>query len=322
MSGCRVVLLARPGTAREHAEAALRDAGADVAAVLDPLASTPVEVRGARPNALLVILDPQVEAVLEAFDPVLDDAAINVLYDEADVAAKRGGWEAARWARHLAAKLMGHADVLPPTPGSAQDFSREMQALSVKVAELPPPEPVIPVKTNRAAGAVVVVAGVGGPDAVRQLLTDLPQEFPQPVLVRQPVSGEQYDRLLRQMQRAAQMDVRMAEVGEMPQRSTVYIMPSGVDVVVEDEVLLFSACAGEPRFTALNAANSAMLLLSGAPVAMVDVALAMRWAGALVFGQATENCFDPAASQSLVARGGEARSLAIMAKQLRERWHD
>jgi chemosensory pili system protein ChpB (putative protein-glutamate methylesterase) len=44
-----------------------------------------------------------------------------------------------------------------------------------------------------------------------------------------------------------------------------------------------------------------MLLLSGAAPALVDAALAMRMAGGLALGQATENCFDPAASQALAA---------------------
>ena len=52
------------------------------------------------------------------------------------------------------------------------------------------------------SGAVLVLAGIGGPDAVRQLLGALPAGFPRPVLVQQRLDGGRYDRLVAQMQRA------------------------------------------------------------------------------------------------------------------------
>src|SRR5690606_28501649 len=51
---------------------------------------------------------------------LLSDPAVLVMFDEADVAARRDGWDAARWVRHLAAKLHGHGDVLPPG-GESED---------------------------------------------------------------------------------------------------------------------------------------------------------------------------------------------------------
>ena len=114
----RVVLLTRPGHARERTETAIAAAGADVAAVLDPATATEADVRGAAPDAVLVILDPAVEHALQKFDGVLGDPALEIMFEDADVAARREGWEAARWARHLGAKLYGHDDVLPRAKGS------------------------------------------------------------------------------------------------------------------------------------------------------------------------------------------------------------
>ena len=84
--------------------------------------------------------------------------------------------------------------------------------------------------------------------------------------------------------------------------------------------LQFAACAGQPSFAALAAANSALLLLSGADPALVDRALALAMAGGIAVGQSEENCFDPAASNALVARGGEAISLAKLPLKLLARW--
>ena len=113
----RVALLARPGTACEQLQAALLQAGADVVLVADPLGSDAGSVAAVAPGAVLVALDPAVEDVLDRFDPVLLDPAVTVIYDEAELAATREGWDAARWTRHLAAKLAGHDDVLPPGAG-------------------------------------------------------------------------------------------------------------------------------------------------------------------------------------------------------------
>src|SRR5690606_40572676 len=62
-------------------------------------------------------------------------------------------------------------------------------------------------------GAVLVEGGLGGPDAVRQLLAAIPAGFPRPLLVRMRLDGGRYDRLVRQMDRATSLTVARAEVG-------------------------------------------------------------------------------------------------------------
>jgi chemosensory pili system protein ChpB (putative protein-glutamate methylesterase) len=329
MSRRRVVVLARAGIARDRTEAAIMQAGADVAALLDPATASEDDVRAAAPDVLLVILDPLVEQALDKFDGVLGDPALEILFDDADVAAKRDAWETARWARHLQAKLHGHDDVLPPVreaaaPASADEapsgFQAEMEALSLQVAAMPDVPQSRPPVSSMAIGAVVIAAGIGGPDAVRQLLGGLPPSFPRPVVLRQRIEGGQYDKLVRQMQRAAQMQVVLAQAGDVLEAGTVHVLPDGLDIQAAPAGLVFAPTDGEPAYSALRPEDSALLLLSGADVALVDQAMAMRWAGGLVAGQAADHCFDPAASNALVARGGEALGLAQLAQQLLQRW--
>ena len=330
MNRKRVVVLARAGAARERTEAAIVQAGADVAALLDPATASEADVRAAAPDVLLVILDALVEQALEKFDGVLGDPALEILFDDADVAAKRDVWETARWARHLQAKLHGHDDVLPPvrdaaapaTPASDEPpgFQAEMEALSLQVAAMPDvPQSRSPTSPTT-SGAVVIVAGIGGPDAVRQLLGGLPLSFPRPVVLRQRIEGGQYDKLVRQMQRAAQMPVVLAQAGDALQPGSVHVLPDGLDIHAAPAGLVFAPADGEPAYAALRAEDSALLLLSGADVALVDQAMAMRWAGGLVAGQSADHSFDPAASNALVARGGEALGLVQLAQKLLQRW--
>ena len=110
----RVVVLARPGKAADNLADALRQAGADLVAVLDPSGLDHDGLLAHRPQAVLVALEPGIEAAVEALDDVLSSPELTVIFDEADIAAQRAGWDAARWVRHLSAKLHRHSDVLPP----------------------------------------------------------------------------------------------------------------------------------------------------------------------------------------------------------------
>lgn len=328
----RVVLLTRPGQARERTEAAVAEAGADVAAVLDPGTASEADVRQAAPDAVLVILDPATEQILQKFDDVLADPALDVMFEEADVAARREGWEAARWTRHLAAKLYGHDDVLPRAkespaadPGQRPatpdlQFHEEMEALQRQVAAMPDLPQARTAPAPARDGAVVVAAGIGGPDAVRQLLGGLPAGFPPPLLLRQRIEGGQYDKLVRQMQRATELPVALAQPGDPVRAGVVHVMPDGIDVQAAPSGLMFAAVAGEPSFAALTPGDSALVLLSGADPALVDRALSLSLAGGLALGQSTDNCFDPAASNALVARGGVALALAALSTKLLQRW--
>jgi len=322
MSRPRVVVLARPGAGRDRTEAAVQEAGAALVAVLDPCSVGVDALQAAAPDIVLVVLDPAIEAALDSFDAVLADPALRVMFDDADVASKRDGWEAARWMRHLAAKLHGHADVLPvaPDPDAPQGLQQEMEALALQLAAMPSLKPAQLQAPDQGEGAVVISAGVGGPDAVRQILGSLPQGFSRAVLLRQRVDGGQYDKLVRQMQRATTLTVSLGQPGEALVHGQVYVLPDLVDVQQSGASLVLVATDGAARFAGLRAADTAMLLLSGADTALVDVALSLRLGGALVYGQAPDNCFDPATSKLLVARGGEARSLAEISRLLLQRW--
>ncbi len=333
MNRKRVVLLARPGVARDRTQAAIAEAGADIAALLDPGAATEIDVRETAPDVVMVILDPAVESVLDKFDGVLGDPGFDIMFEDADVAAKREGWEAARWSRHLNAKLYGHADVLPRAKGepamaddgqrkNEQDvrFKGEMDALHLQVAALAEtPDAGASGKQHR-HGAVVVAAGIGGPDAVRQLLGGLPAGFSVPIVLCQRLEGGQYDKLVRQMQRATQLQVVFAQAGDPLQAGTVHVMPEDVGIKGTAAGLVFAPSSSAPDFAALLPAQSGLLLLSGADVALVDAALSLGWSGGLVLGQSQDNCFDPTASNALVARGGHAESLSKLPLKLLERW--
>lgn len=394
----RVVLLARPGPACERLSAALQEAGADLVLTADPVNAQAQSIAEAQAQAIVVALEPTVEDVLDRFDAVLGDPEVMVIFEEADLAAQREGWDAARWVRHLAAKLYRHGDVLPPgaeaEPDPAEhdldtlfameamtraaDVPRDTTSRGVRVddadaqeadaraplvtdrdfidmtSEDAPPEDA-PVQVESAAahqrfrqdledldrriaditladtrsyghgpqrGAVLIEGGMGGPDAVRQLLGAMPAEFPRPVLVRLRLDGGRYDRLVRQMARATTLPVILAEPGQLAEKGKVYFMAPSLAVATEGAGLAFvEAGDGAGSLLAvLPAGDSAVVLLSGSDPALVDAAMTHAWSGALVLGQSSDGCYDAAASDALVARGAEAGSPAELAQRLAERW--
>lgn len=453
----RTVLLAQPGTARDRLREALQQAGAEVVLVADP-SSTDVEaVLAAEPDSILVALDPAIEAQLDRFDAVLGDPGITVIFDEAELAARREGWDAARWSRHLQAKLYGHDDVLPPgktesdddypqpglptTPqqhhaqasfveyadeaeihaevlptdavgaGLAEvdavdaelldvdstnfdsgdfgsiDFNsfdmggetRETRdsadgnvagldeyllntEVSSEAAEIPnaakprtfnasewslddaQTASARPATTTgnlnieelerRIAGlsladadsyghgpqrgAVVLLAGLGGPDAVRQLLKSLPEGFPRPVLIVQRLDAGQHDKLVGQMARASAMPVQLAVIDMVLEAGNVYVVPPALGLTRKAAELRFSNSGN--LFDALPANDSAIVMLSGGDIASVDPIMRLASSGAWVAGQSAEGCFEPTAANDLVARGGEVGLPAQLAERLSERW--
>ncbi|MBL8263591.1 MAG: hypothetical protein JNM58_14295 [Xanthomonadaceae bacterium] len=110
----RVALLARAGKAADNLADAVRQAGAELLVTVDPASTSEAALRALEPQALLIALEPSIEAALDSFDDILVDPSMIVIFDEADVAAHRSGWDAQRWVRHLSAKLRRDSNVLPP----------------------------------------------------------------------------------------------------------------------------------------------------------------------------------------------------------------
>lgn len=121
-AGTRVALLARAGKAADNLADAVRQAGAELIVAVDPAATDEAALRALRPQALLIALEPSIEAALDSFDEILVDPSMIVIFDEADVAAHRSGWDAQRWVRHLSAKLRRDSNVLPPGAENEADW--------------------------------------------------------------------------------------------------------------------------------------------------------------------------------------------------------
>lgn len=354
MSTRRLVLLARAGPARDRVLAGLVDAGAEPAAVHEPGTVEParLEAEAVQAGALLVLLEPAVESALEQYEAVFGNRAIDLVFDEAEVALRREGWDTARWARHLAAKLHGYEDALPrgdgpatparagepsedvaahdrpalhgDSPAQQATFYRDMEAVERRASALSlegDDSAPAPAAADGAAGAVLVIAGLGGPDAIRQLLAALPGDFARPIIVRQHLDGGAHDKLVRQLQRATALPVALALAGEPVLPGHVHVLGDGLGLASSQGALAFARGGGDAALAAaLHAPDSAVILLSGADPGVVDAAMHLAGNGGLAAGQSPEGCFDPKAAQLLAARGGRAGSALELAQMLGDYW--
>lgn len=389
----RVALLARPGAAREQLRIALSEAGSAIVLEDDPNAVDAATLQDAAPEVVLVALEPAIEDALERLEAVLDDPSLVVIFDEADVAARREGWDVRRWVRHLSAKMHGHDDVLPPgreeepslalepglppTPAqlhaddriekhleeaadiawelpqddfaqrAAQPAGQIVDADGLRASAPPAPEhgpepapvppslpdlklelslepidPVVGKNTGpRPPGAVIAFAGIGGPDAVRKLLAELPADFPRPLIVHLKLDGGRYDNLVRQMARVSAMPVSLAAAGHPALPGHVYVLPGDVSLRLSDGAVDFHE-GGDLResIAELPPRDSGVLLLSGSDAHWVDIVWPLAQKGAWIAGQSPDGCYDPTASHALAARGGVLATPVELAQRLGSHW--
>ena len=424
-----VALLARPGAARERLREALSHADVQLVLEDDPNGLEPQVLQAADPQFVVIALEAAIEDALERLDAALSAPGLTLVFDEAELAARRDGWEAQRWGRHLAAKLHGHQQVLPPgaeeepslqlepghpapapapqeealQPHLAQALSwaddvpadglysppahlHEPIALEQALAALQPdvPEPRDPPSPPQApaepaapaappisfdhtawslveesieapapaevaapaaapqpsfdtdhlslvdldtaapagarAGSLLVLAGIGGPDALRRLLGALPSSLSVPVLVHMRLDGGRYGNLVKQMARVSPLPVQLAEAGQRATPGEVHVLADDIGVQAASDGLYFVSDAQGISIAGLPADHTALVLLSGADLAHVGPALDLAAAGAWVAGQVGEGCYDPAAATAVVAAGMVAGEPQELAQAIASRW--
>jgi len=169
-------------------------------------------------------------------------------------------------------------------------------------------------------GAVLVLAGIGGPDALRRLLAALPESLSTAVLVHMRLDGGRYGNLVKQMARVSALPVLLAEDAQPVEAGQAYILPDDIGIVVRQGTLHFIAEPTGIQIATLPALHSGVVLLSGADAAQVDAVLALAAAGAWVGGQIGEGCYDPTAASTVVAAGQQAGEPPQLAATIAERW--
>lgn len=115
-----VALLGRADDARAVLRRALEDFGAQVVFEGDPAGLPLDQVSRSGAQVVIVNLASGVEDDIDHLQPLFDDPKINVVFNESEVSGQLSGWDLARWARHLAAKVTGQDRTIPPPPPGSE----------------------------------------------------------------------------------------------------------------------------------------------------------------------------------------------------------
>ena len=207
--------------------------------------------------------------------------------------------------------------VVAPAAAPSFDFS------SLALAPMENESPAMAVASAAASaglGAVVILAGLGGPDAVRQLLSSLPESLSVPVLLYQHLEVGKHERLVEQLAKISKLPVVLAADGGMPEGGKVTLLPAGLSAHASEGSLSFGTGTLASLLLAVSAPESMVIVLSGADAQLVPAILAVRDAGGSVLAQDPEVCFDSAAADAMQRQGAPVYPALGLARQIAARW--
>lgn len=247
---------------------------------------------------------------------------------DADVAELSAQMEVFDKREHAAAIAVGSSMALEGesieaiavvAPASAPSFDFSNLALAPMESDAPATV-VATVSSSAGLGAVVILAGLGGPDAVRQLLSSLPESLSVPVLLYQHLEVGKHERLVEQLAKISKLPVLLAAEGGAPEGGKVALLPAGLSAHASDGNLSFSTGTLASLLLAVSAPDSMVIVLSGADVQLVPAILAVRDAGGSVLAQDPEVCFDSAAADAMQRQGAPVYPALGLARQIASRW--
>jgi two-component system chemotaxis response regulator CheB len=166
-----------------------------------------------------------------------------------------------------------------------------------------------------AVGLVVVASSTGGPQVVNKLVSDLPADFPAPVLIVQHINAAFADSLVGWLGTSAKLKVRAAKDGDLLTPGVVLVAPSGAHLTVPTRGRV-SVQPGEPRDGHLPSATLLLesaarsygkrtvgVILTGMGVDGVDGLAAIRAAGGKTLAQSQESCVVFGMPGAAIAKG-------------------
>jgi two-component system chemotaxis response regulator CheB/chemosensory pili system protein ChpB (putative protein-glutamate methylesterase) len=162
-----VALLYQAGDLGGHLKAALHDLGAAIVYESQASSLDRAALEGSGARIVVFNLDPESEGEIDHVYDVLDAGDYEVVFNDADVSAQLSGWDQARWARNLAAKILHKPEIAtPPRPAWAESVpapgaKRAAPPVAPPTPRAAPPQPT-PEPAAAAAPLPVAAAPVAG----------------------------------------------------------------------------------------------------------------------------------------------------------------
>jgi len=125
-----VALLFDDAALAAHLRDALVAHGARIVYESDLRAFAPAELVGSSADVVVVDLDDPSDGDLDRLYDTVEGGHPRLVFNDADASRDLEGWDRARWARHLAAKLVGANPMDPPRPEDARAIEPRVEAIA------------------------------------------------------------------------------------------------------------------------------------------------------------------------------------------------
>ncbi|WP_213948755.1 chemotaxis protein CheB [Luteibacter sp. dw_328] len=125
-----VALLFDDAALAAHLRDALVAHGARIVYESDLRAFAPAELVGSSADVVVVDLDDPSDSDLDRLYDTVEGGHPRLVFNDADASRNLEGWDRARWARHLAAKLVGASPMDPPRPDDARAIEPRIDAIA------------------------------------------------------------------------------------------------------------------------------------------------------------------------------------------------
>ncbi|WP_036136901.1 chemotaxis protein CheB [Luteibacter sp. 9135] len=126
----RVALLFDDAALSGHLREALVEHGATIVYESDLRAFAPAELVGSSADVVVIDLDDPGDDDLDRLYDTVESGHPRLVFNDSDVSRHLEGWARARWARHLAAKLVGVPPPDPVRPGDARALEPRLAAIA------------------------------------------------------------------------------------------------------------------------------------------------------------------------------------------------
>jgi len=153
-----------------HLRDALHERGARIVHEGDVSGASRELLQQVGADVVVVNLDEGANDALDRLYEMLDSDRPRVVFNDAQASRTLVGWDRARWARHLAVKVLAMGDVDPPRPEDAHE---------VPMPALAPAAVAVPTSTDATESGVTVEEDVHGSMQAAASLPDAPAHAPE-----------------------------------------------------------------------------------------------------------------------------------------------
>ncbi len=256
--------------------------------VMDGLTATE-KIMGEIPTPILVLTaDPRNQA------PELTHRALEVgalaLQVKPALDAGPEAWNLAREVKLLSSvRVIRHLRGVRKTPSAS--YPAALPAIPDSVAF-----------STSAIGVVAIASSTGGPQVVHRLLSDLPADFPAPIVIVQHINAAFAESLAGWLSASSKLKIKVAQDGDSLVPGVVLIAPPDKHLVVPQRGKV-AVIAGEPRDGHVPSASMLLesaaktygrrtvgMILTGMGADGADGMLAIKNAGGRTVAQSQETC--------------------------------